>query len=173
VSGRLDDRHTPAALTPPYDCIAAFHVLEHQHDPIAFLTRLTGLLAPGGLIYLEVPNTYRPWWLGKPVEVFFCTVHLFNYGPRALGALLRAAGLEPVAWETPAKALRVVARAGAAPAPAATPLTDGDVAAIQRYFAWWRRYSRWRRTPGLGALAPLAARPAWAALAPALDRAVR
>jgi SAM-dependent methyltransferase len=164
VAGRLDDRTHPAGLAPPYDCIAAFHVLEHQHDPVAFLKMLAALLSPGGVLYLEVPNTYRPWWLGKEVEVFFSTVHLFNYGRRSLEVLARAAGLEPVAWQAPAKALRVIARAGAAPPPAVPPLGTAEVAAILRYFALWELYSRWRRLPVLGALAPLGGRLLWRAM---------
>jgi hypothetical protein len=116
------------------------------------------------VLYLEVPNTYRPWWLGKEVEVFFSTVHLFNYGRRSLEVLARAAGLEPVAWQAPAKALRVIARAGAAPPPAVPPLGTAEVAAILRYFALWELYSRWRRLPVLGALAPLGGRLLWRAM---------
>jgi 2-polyprenyl-3-methyl-5-hydroxy-6-metoxy-1,4-benzoquinol methylase len=165
LAGRLDDRTTPAGLTPPYDCVAAFHVLEHQHDPVAFLRALAALLAPGGVLYLEVPNTYRPWWLGKDIEVFFSTVHLFNYGRRSLEILARTAGLEPVAWQVPAKALRLIARAGGATSEAVAPLEPTDVAGILRYFALWRLYSRWRRLPLVGALAPLGGRLLWRALA--------
>ena len=173
VAGRLDDVTTPSGLEPPYDCIMGFHVLEHQHDPIAFLRRLTGLLAPGGVVYLEVPNTYRPWWRGKPVEVYFRTVHLFNFGRRALGTALHAAGFTPLVWATPARALRVIARVGASPALTPRRPTPGEVRVILRYFDWWRRYSRLRKASGLGRLAPLAGRAAWVALAPALTRAVQ
>jgi SAM-dependent methyltransferase len=173
LAGRLDDVTTPPGLQPPYDCITGFHVLEHQHDPIAFLRRLAGLLAPDGVVYMEVPNTYRPWWRGKPLETFFCTVHLFNFGPRALVTLLRAAGFTPVAISTPAKALRVVARRGAPAAPPPRPLTGAEVRAIRRHFAGWRLYSRCQRAPGLGRVAPLLARAAWVALAPSLTRAVQ
>jgi SAM-dependent methyltransferase len=168
--GRLDDRTTPARLTPPYDCIAAFHVLEHQHDPVAFLRALAALLAPGGVLYLEVPNTYRGWWLGKSVEVYFSAVHLFNYGRRSLDVLVRTAGLEPVVWHAPAKALRVIARAGGAPPSKMSPLEPAEVAAIFRHFALWQLYSRWRRLPVLGALAPLGGRLLWRTMAPGSAR---
>jgi SAM-dependent methyltransferase len=173
LAGRLDDRTTPPGLEPPYDCITGFHVLEHQHDPVAFLRRLAGLLSPEGLVYMEVPNAYRPWWRGKPVETFFCAVHLFNFGPRALATLLRVAGFTPVAISTPAKALRVIARAGAPAAPPTRSLTRAEVRAIRRHFAGWRLYSRWHHAPGLGRAVPLLARAAWVALAPSLTRAVQ
>jgi 2-polyprenyl-3-methyl-5-hydroxy-6-metoxy-1,4-benzoquinol methylase len=165
LAGRVDERTSAAGLQPPYDCVAAFHVLEHQHDPVAFLRALTALLAPGGVLYLEVPNTYRHWWLGKDVEVFFNTVHLFNYGRRSLAALLGAAGLEPAAWQAPAKALRVIARAGGPPGPPPAPPGAGEIAAISRYFLGWALYSRWRRLPLAGALAPLGGRLLWRLLA--------
>jgi 2-polyprenyl-3-methyl-5-hydroxy-6-metoxy-1,4-benzoquinol methylase len=165
LAGRIDERTTPTGLAPPYDCVAAFHVLEHQHDPVAFLRALAALLAPGGVLYLEVPNAYRPWWLGKDIEVFFSTVHLFNYMRRSLEILARTAGLEPVAWQAPAKALRLIARAGGAPLGAVAPLEPAEIAGIFRYFALWKVYSRWRRLPLVGALAPLGGRLLWHALA--------
>jgi SAM-dependent methyltransferase len=171
VAGRLDDRSTAAGLEPPYDCVAAFHVLEHQHDPVAFLRRLADLLAPGGVVYIEVPNTYRRWWLGKDVEVFFNTVHLFNFGRRSLDVLMRKAGLIPVDWQAPAKALRVIARAGGGPPLPVRPLRPEDVTAIRRHFSGWKAYSRWRRLPVAGALAPLGARLLWRVLKPDLDQA--
>jgi len=174
IADRIDEAHTPPALAPPYDCVAAFHVLEHQHDPVAFLRRLGRLLAPTGVLYLEVPNTYRPFRLGKPVEVFFSTVHLCNHGRRSLEHLLRASGFAPVAWdETHRKGLRVVSTPAPdrSPAPAPRPLTPGDVAVIRRYFALWKQYSTWRRTFPLRYAAPLFGALAWRRVARDLARA--
>ena len=39
-----------------FDLITVFHVLEHIRDPIDFLMKLAALLAPGGVIAVEVPN---------------------------------------------------------------------------------------------------------------------
>ena len=38
------------------DVVTLFHVLEHVHEPGAFLAGIHGILAPDGLLFLEVPN---------------------------------------------------------------------------------------------------------------------
>lgn len=39
-----------------FDAIFMTHILEHLNDPVAVLHRVAGWLAPGGLIFLAVPN---------------------------------------------------------------------------------------------------------------------
>ena len=62
-----------------FDLIVARHVLEHFHDPRTALTQWLAALAPGGALYVEVPNadsrTARllgnPWpLLVRPEESF-------------------------------------------------------------------------------------------------------
>jgi 2-polyprenyl-3-methyl-5-hydroxy-6-metoxy-1,4-benzoquinol methylase len=164
VKDHLDDLEVPARVSGPFHCIVAFHVLEHQHAPREFLLRLGGLLAEGGLLFLEIPNTYRSFRLGKGMEVFFRVVHLYNYGRRALAFLLKASGFEPVAWDAAnPKALRVVSRlkSGAVPSVAPVPLAPHEIAAIRRYFACWQAYSTLRRTAVLRHVAPYFAALAW------------
>jgi SAM-dependent methyltransferase len=38
------------------DVVTLFHVLEHVHEPGRFLAGIHGILAPDGLLFLEVPN---------------------------------------------------------------------------------------------------------------------
>jgi len=45
-----------AKLPGGYDAITMADVLEHSRDPRAFLTRALSLLAPGGVLYVGVPN---------------------------------------------------------------------------------------------------------------------
>jgi SAM-dependent methyltransferase len=76
-----------------FELITMWHVLEHLHHPLAALRRCRALLAPGGILALEVPNlnflvrkSYR-----YPLSR---TLHLYHFSPVTLAALVRAAGLE-------------------------------------------------------------------------------
>ncbi len=158
IADRIDDTWMPPNLSPPYDCVVAFHVLEHQHAPVQFLEQLGNTLSPGGLLYLEVPNTYRPFWMGNGIEIYFKRVHLFSYGQRSLEFLLRKSGFVPVQWdESETRALRVISRRhpGEALHAAPRPIQRNELTIVRRYFALWKTYSVWRRTFPLS----LAARP--------------
>ena len=59
-----------AAATEPFDCITMSHVLEHLRDPVGSLRMLREkLLAPGGVLAIEVPNLYahRAFEAGHPI----------------------------------------------------------------------------------------------------------
>jgi len=45
----------------PFDTIVALAVIEHLPDPDAFISRMRGLLAPGGHIVLTTPNPNLDW----------------------------------------------------------------------------------------------------------------
>ncbi len=49
----LFETFTPAA---PFDAVLALHVLEHVDDPAALLARVSGWLAPGGVLVAVTPN---------------------------------------------------------------------------------------------------------------------
>jgi SAM-dependent methyltransferase len=70
--------------------IQLFHVLEHFHEPVAELRRIRSLLAPGGQVFIEVPNVCQPYGLLE--ENFFQNAHLFNFSANTLSAILRKAG---------------------------------------------------------------------------------
>lgn len=59
--GQLGQRIRPvswqeAEYDRGFDLITCFHVLEHLSTPLAAIERMVGWLAPGGWIYLEVPE---------------------------------------------------------------------------------------------------------------------
>lgn len=56
VEGLLEDFHTDRR----FGTIVFSHVLEHVLDPVAALHRLGTLLAPGGRLYVVVPNAEAP-----------------------------------------------------------------------------------------------------------------
>lgn len=80
------------ALT--FDRLTSVHVLEHVPEPQDFLRQLRARLAPDAAFQIEVPNitslqatTFRERWLH-----FEPGLHIHHFSPRALTAMLDAAG---------------------------------------------------------------------------------
>jgi SAM-dependent methyltransferase len=79
----------------PFDHILMSHVLEHAHDPGQFLSKAAGLLAPGGLLWILLPNLdsiYRRL-VGTRDPFFIPPTHLNHFNPASLARLCRSAGL--------------------------------------------------------------------------------
>jgi 2-polyprenyl-3-methyl-5-hydroxy-6-metoxy-1,4-benzoquinol methylase len=94
--GRISDIRSEAMT---FDAIAAWHVLEHDPFPRAFVVRAFELLRPGGILALRVPNLQSTvaklagphWqWLSPPE-------HVCMYSEKTLSQLLSEAGFETVA----------------------------------------------------------------------------
>jgi SAM-dependent methyltransferase len=83
----LDRAEPPAG---PYDLITMFFVAEHLTDPATTLSRLVALLAPGGLLYLTVPNV-----IVNTIDAFRAD-HLSHFSTPSLALLLHRCGLRPV-----------------------------------------------------------------------------
>lgn len=73
-----------------FDLIAFNKVLEHVEDPVAMLARSTRFLAPGGAVYVEVPDAGAAVD-GAGREEFFIE-HLCAFSMASLCLLARAAG---------------------------------------------------------------------------------
>lgn len=91
----LDDLAEPEAS---FDVITAAHVLEHVHDPRAFVRRCLQLLKPGGVLWLETPNVdsqgharFGAHWRGLEAPR-----HLSLFTPSSLRRLLLEAGFASV-----------------------------------------------------------------------------
>lgn len=91
----LDDLAEPEAS---FDVITAAHVLEHVHDPRAFVRRCLRLLKPGGVLWLETPNVdsqgharFGTNWRGLEAPR-----HLSLFTPSSLRRLLLEAGFASV-----------------------------------------------------------------------------
>lgn len=97
--GTLDDAPWPAAH---FDAIIFNHSLEHIDDPTAALEIAGRLLRPGGVLAIAVPN------FGSPHRRLFGSAwfqldlprHLQHFDRDTLTAVVRRAGLEPVAHGT-------------------------------------------------------------------------
>lgn len=100
-----------------FDNITVFHVLEHVHDPGAFLRKCLDLLKPGGYLFIAVPNELESVHarrqklkgknLLKPLSCNPAEIHLSHFTSRSLSAVLRRCGfrvvdgsLDPY-WVTP------------------------------------------------------------------------
>lgn len=86
-----------------FDAVVLFHVLEHVRHPVEFLKKLSGLLAPGGFLGIEVPNaddallsTYKVPAFGP---FYYQDAHLWYFAGDTLSRALESAGLAPeVSW---------------------------------------------------------------------------
>lgn len=85
-------------ITTQFDCVTAWHVLEHLPDPLESAREIKRLLAPGGALLLAVPDGggwqarwSRRFWFHLDVPR-----HLFHFGLPSLRLLLETAGFEVV-----------------------------------------------------------------------------
>jgi len=93
-----------------YDAITMADVVEHSRDPRAFLARAHALLAPGGVLYVGVPNHRSLVYLAGDVlgwvpgtaglvDRLYVPNHYQYFTPDALAALAREAGFTVAALE--------------------------------------------------------------------------
>lgn len=83
---------------PAFDVVTFNKVLEHVEDPVAMLRHAKAFLAPGGFIYVELPDGEMAAREGAGREEFFIEhLHVFSFVSMAM--LAKHAGLTPVAVE--------------------------------------------------------------------------
>jgi SAM-dependent methyltransferase len=134
------------ALPPdagPFDAITANHVLEHLRDPLAVLRGLVAALAPGGIIYLSVPD------MGpnrRPAFDRLHFAHVHGFVPETLDLLAASAGLAPDPRFPRERTNVVYTRADVTPRP--------DPALPVRILAGFNLMSPLRHVATLGWLAP-------------------
>jgi Methyltransferase domain len=74
--------------------ITALHVLEHVRDPVGDLRRLRGLIAPGGVMLIEVPHA-AAFDMRSPSRrrlILDLPAHLHHFTPTTLAAVVTKAG---------------------------------------------------------------------------------
>lgn len=83
---------------PPgsFNAITLWHVLEHVHELHAYVEQLGKLLAPGGRLFIAVPNytsydasVYKEYWAAYDVPR-----HLYHFSPSSMQKLLEKHKLE-------------------------------------------------------------------------------
>ncbi|MBT4888555.1 MAG: class I SAM-dependent methyltransferase [Rhodospirillales bacterium] len=76
------------SLQTRFDLIVLIHALEHIPDPINYLKSLSGLLNPGGLLLIEVPDIET-----SPFDILIAD-HCTHFSSITLGGTLSKAGFE-------------------------------------------------------------------------------
>ncbi|MEM1058180.1 MAG: class I SAM-dependent methyltransferase [Verrucomicrobiota bacterium] len=85
----------PEMIAPEsMDLVSASHVLEHVPNPRQFLASLIRLLKPGGILFVEVPNSSHYTVRRQLVKRHVGNGHLHFFSPRSLQALLETFELE-------------------------------------------------------------------------------
>jgi len=81
----------------PFDRVVMLDVLEHftAADGVRLLEKIKGVLAPGGLVVVRVPNMSSPW---GGIHQFSDLTHKTAYSPGSLKQLALAAGYEAAAF---------------------------------------------------------------------------
>jgi SAM-dependent methyltransferase len=76
-----------AALNEHYDCVTLWHVFEHFHDPVKYLSFIRRMLKPGASCIIAMPNCgsfdakhYRQFWAAwdVPRHLWHFTPDVFN-----------------------------------------------------------------------------------------------
>jgi SAM-dependent methyltransferase len=97
VQAVCGDFATMSELTG-YDAVTFNKVLEHVADPVGMLAAAGGSLAPGGFVYVEVPDGVAALFEGPHREEFFVE-HLHVFSPASVAILAARAGFSPLAVE--------------------------------------------------------------------------
>jgi SAM-dependent methyltransferase len=128
------------AIEPGFDAILMSHVLEHLEDPEGELIAMKRVLAPAGVLFIEVPNLAGHRRL--PLDDNRSHLHFFSV--TSLTRLLANLGLEVIASATDAwldaryaDSLRVVARPFALPQAGTTRLSDHPALAGDEPIVVW------------------------------------
>ena len=94
-----------------YDLVVLRHVLEHLPDPVLALNKIHALLAPGGYVHLEFPNTASAdmrlkWWLRRTglkrrrFSKKYVPHHCNEFRREPMELLCKMTGFELVHWTT-------------------------------------------------------------------------
>jgi SAM-dependent methyltransferase len=114
----LADALNPGIKPASFDILFHQGLLEHFRDPFPLLRANRRLLKPGGLIVVDVPQTFHVYTILKHIQMLFG--HWFagwerQFTPASLARLLRSVGFEPVHaygdWARPSmlyRAFRIV-----------------------------------------------------------------
>jgi SAM-dependent methyltransferase len=104
-----------------FDLVTALRVLEHVAEPRLVLQRVGTILRPGGRLYLEVPDAWKP---RHRLDEFLGAQHLRLFTAGSLTQLLQSAGFGVLVLDATGRGLRAVAGLGKGTSEARTPASD-------------------------------------------------
>lgn len=94
-----------------FDVVILAAVLEHLYDPDVVLSKISDVLRPGGLLYIDVPNEAGLYFkIGNAYQTLlgrdwcvnlaptFSPFHVFGFSPKSLRKILHKHGLKPKEW---------------------------------------------------------------------------
>ena len=95
----------------PFSAIVVWDVLEHLYDPVELLTHCARLSAPGGYIFIQVPNyeglgdrykamLYKTNLRNDDFKHFGFPWHVYSFNRNSLGLLLEKTGYTPLRFES-------------------------------------------------------------------------
>jgi 2-polyprenyl-3-methyl-5-hydroxy-6-metoxy-1,4-benzoquinol methylase len=144
--------HRPPAGLGTFDCVCLTGVLEHVWDVDGAMVAITSLLAPGGVVYVEVPDASR--YLDPFIAPFedFHTEHVNHFSVATLATLGRRFGFG-TAWTgaadnelVPGATAAVAAVCWRQPAAGVAPRLRRDEALVASLRAFTARSAdAWRR----------------------------
>ena len=82
-----------------YELVTAMHVLEHDDDPDALLSKIAALAKPGGTLVVEVPNVDCFWAniFGTYWDAWYVPYHRTHFSKASLRRRIESRGLDVLA----------------------------------------------------------------------------
>jgi len=82
-----------------FDAVTMWHVLEHIHEPEAYLSQIARLLKPDGIMAVALPNPQSAdaRHYGDKWAAFDVPRHLWHFSMNDIDTLMKRAGFKPVA----------------------------------------------------------------------------
>ena len=130
--GRDVDSDWYQNIDSPFDLVIMRMVLEHLMNPIESLKKVRQAIAPGGKLYIAVPDMMEPE--GPLNEYWFRSVHTYYYSKATLTSIAARAGFKPVIVRSDNSELWGIFEPADVPVPAPLPAVyQQQMKALNRY----------------------------------------
>jgi len=98
----FDESIDQLSVVEAFDVITLWDVFEHIPEPHQFLESIKKLLAPGGIVYMQIPNSsgLAPRILHEKCNMFDGLEHCNLYNPQTVRQVLETDGFSVLAMES-------------------------------------------------------------------------